>query len=72
MIGERPKFELTQSLKRQRQFVAQTGGGHHMLLDDATRHRTQAHELVAAAWPAIPHRCHYYSAAEVPPENHWL
>jgi len=29
------KVELTQSLKQQRQFVAQTGSGHHLLLDDA-------------------------------------
>ena len=29
------KVELTQPLKQQRQFVAQTGSGHHMLLDDA-------------------------------------
>jgi len=29
------KVELTQSLRQQRQFVAQTGSGHHLLLDDA-------------------------------------
>ena len=29
------KVELNQPLKQQRQFVAQTGSGHHMLLDDA-------------------------------------
>jgi putative redox protein len=29
------KVELTQPLKHQRQFVAQTGSGHHLLLDDA-------------------------------------
>jgi putative redox protein len=29
------KVELTQPLKQQRQFVAQTGSGHHTLLDDA-------------------------------------
>jgi len=29
------KVELTQPLKQQRQFVSQTGSGHHMLLDDA-------------------------------------
>ena len=29
------KVELTQPLKQQRQFVAQTGSGHHFLLDDA-------------------------------------
>ncbi|MGC1649478.1 MAG: OsmC family protein [Candidatus Sulfotelmatobacter sp.] len=29
------KVELTQPLKQQRQFVAQTGSGHHLLLDDA-------------------------------------
>jgi putative redox protein len=28
------KVELTQPLKQQRQFVAQTGSGHHLLLDD--------------------------------------
>jgi putative redox protein len=30
----RAKVELTQPLKQQRQFVARTGSGHHMLLDD--------------------------------------
>jgi putative redox protein len=29
------KVELTQPLRQQRQFVAQTGSGHHLLLDDA-------------------------------------
>ena len=29
------KVELTQSLKQQRQFVAQTGSGHNLVLDDA-------------------------------------
>jgi len=29
------KVELTQPLRHQRQFVAQTGSGHHLLLDDA-------------------------------------
>ena len=29
------KVELTQPLKQQRQFVAQTGSSHHMVLDDA-------------------------------------
>ena len=29
------KVELTQPLKQQRQFVAETGNGHHLLLDDA-------------------------------------
>jgi putative redox protein len=29
------KVELNQPLKQQRQFVAQTGSGHYMLLDDA-------------------------------------
>jgi len=29
------KVELTQSRRQQRQFVAQTGSGHHLLLDDA-------------------------------------
>ena len=28
------QVELTQALKQQRQFVARTGGGHHLLLDD--------------------------------------
>jgi putative redox protein len=28
------KVDLTQPLKQQRQFVAQTGSGHHLLLDD--------------------------------------
>jgi putative redox protein len=28
------KVELTQPLKRQRQFIAQTGSGHNLLLDD--------------------------------------
>jgi putative redox protein len=30
------QVELTQALKQQRQFVAQTGSGHHVLLDDST------------------------------------
>jgi putative redox protein len=29
------KVELNQPLRQQRQFVAQTGSGHHLLLDDA-------------------------------------
>jgi len=29
------RVELTQALKAQRQFVAETGSGHHMVLDDA-------------------------------------
>ena len=29
------QVELTQVLKQQRQFVAQTGSGHHLLLDDS-------------------------------------
>ena len=29
------KVELTQALKQQRQFVAVTGSGHNLLLDDA-------------------------------------
>lgn len=28
--------DLTQSFKQQRQFVAQTGSGHHLLIDDTT------------------------------------
>ena len=28
------KVELTQPLKQQRQFVAQTGSGHYLLMDD--------------------------------------
>lgn len=28
------QVELTQALKQQRQFVAQTGSGHHLLMDD--------------------------------------
>jgi putative redox protein len=31
----RAKVELNQALRQQRQFVAQTGGGHHLLMDDA-------------------------------------
>ena len=30
------KVELTQALNQQRQFVAQTGSEHHLILDDAT------------------------------------
>jgi len=29
------KVELTQPFRQQRQFVAQTGSGHNLLLDDA-------------------------------------
>lgn len=29
------QVELTQALKQQRQFVARTGSGHHLILDDA-------------------------------------
>lgn len=44
------KVKLTQPLTQQRQFVAETGSGHHMLLDD-TAGATGAKpiELVAAA-----------------------
>ncbi|MFZ0293117.1 MAG: OsmC family protein [Candidatus Sulfotelmatobacter sp.] len=41
---------LTQPLKQQRQFVAQTGSGHHLLLDDAAGGSgPKPIELVAAA-----------------------
>jgi putative redox protein len=44
------KVELTQPLKQQRQFVAQTGSGHNMLLDDtAGGTGPKPIELVAAA-----------------------
>ena len=36
------KVELTQSLRQQRQFVAQTGSGHHLLLDDAAGEPAQS------------------------------
>ena len=43
------KVELTQPLKQQRQFVAQTGSGHHVLLDDtAGATGSKPIELVAA------------------------
>ena len=44
------KVELTQPLRQQRQFVAQTGGGHEFLLDDAAgASGPKPIELVAAA-----------------------
>jgi putative redox protein len=44
------KVELTQALKQQRQFIAQTGSGHHLLLDDtAGGTGPKPIELVAAA-----------------------
>lgn len=44
------KVELTQPLRQQRQFVAQTGSGHHLLLDDAAGGSgPKPIELVAAA-----------------------
>ena len=44
------KVELTQSVKQLRQFVAQTGSGHHLLLDDAAGGTgPKPIELVAAA-----------------------
>jgi putative redox protein len=44
------KVELNQPLKQQRQFVAQTGSGHYLLLDDATGGTgPMPIELVAAA-----------------------
>jgi len=44
------KVELSQPLKQQRQFVAQTGSGHHLLLDDAAGGTgPKPIELVAAA-----------------------
>ena len=44
------KVELNQSLRQQRQFVAQTGSGHHLLLDDtAGGTGPKPIELVAAA-----------------------
>ncbi len=44
------KVELTQALKQQRQFVAQTGSGHNLLLDDtAGGTGPKPIELVSAA-----------------------
>lgn len=44
------KVELTQALKQRRQFVAQTGSGQHLLLDDtAGGTGSKPIELVAAA-----------------------
>ncbi len=44
------KVSLTQSLKSQRQFVAETGSGHHIILDDAAGATgAKPIELVAAA-----------------------
>ncbi|MGC2182746.1 MAG: OsmC family protein [Terriglobales bacterium] len=44
------KVELNQSLRQRRQFVAQTGSGHHLLLDDtAGGTGPKPIELVAAA-----------------------
>lgn len=44
------KVELNQSLRQQRQFVAQTGSGHHLLLDDSAGGTgAKPIELVAAA-----------------------
>ncbi|MGA3212746.1 MAG: OsmC family protein [Terriglobales bacterium] len=43
-------IELTQPLKQQRQFVARTGSGHHLLLDDSAGGTgPKPIELVAAA-----------------------
>lgn len=43
------KVELNQPLKQQRQFVGQTGSGHHLLLDDAAGGTgSKPIELVAA------------------------
>ena len=68
------KVELNQSLRQQRQFVAQTGSGHHMLLDDAAGGTgPKPIELVAAAIGRLYRiRRHYHFAPEVPPESHWL
>ena len=44
------KVSLTQALKLQRQFVAETGSGHHMILDDAAgASGAKPIELVAVA-----------------------
>lgn len=44
------KVTLTQALKSQRQFIAETGSGHHMILDDAAGATgAKPIELVAAA-----------------------
>ena len=44
------KVELTQALQAQRQFVAETGSGHHLVLDDAAGGTgTKPIELVAVA-----------------------
>jgi len=44
------KVSLTQALKSQRQFVAETGSGHHLILDDAAGATgAKPIELVAAA-----------------------
>ncbi len=44
------KVSLTQALKSQRQFIAETGSGHHLILDDAAGATgAKPIELVAAA-----------------------
>ena len=44
------KVQLTQTLRGQRQFVAETGSGHHVVLDDAAgRTGAKPIELVAVA-----------------------
>ncbi|MGB9432980.1 MAG: hypothetical protein WBQ89_12120 [Candidatus Acidiferrum sp.] len=44
------KVSLTQSLKLQRQFIAESGSGHHFILDDAAGATgTKPIELVAVA-----------------------
>ena len=50
------KVQLNQPLTQQRQFVAQTGSGHHLLLDDAAGGTgPKPIELVAAGLAAVPH-----------------
>ena len=44
------KVSLTQALKLQRQFIAETGSGHHLILDDAAgASGAKPIELVAVA-----------------------
>ena len=51
MITARPS--LTQALKSQRQFIAETGSGHHIILDDAAGATgAKPIELVAVALAA--------------------
>ena len=65
------KVSLTQALKSQRQFIAETGSGHHLILDDAAGATGAKPIELGRRGVGGLHglRCRHHAATEASPES---